>query len=119
VSLIHNERIKLTASCLNTLGTTIVATGVIAPLVAIVLRFPVVGAISWGLYIFAAIAWLVLGTVPTFAGEAHSREIEGMTGFEIYALFGSPLLLLLWAVFIVWLTGLQDARDDRRRTPAE
>jgi len=42
-----------------------------------------------------------------------------MTGFEIYALFGSPLLLLLWAVFIVWLTGLQDARDDRRRTPAE
>jgi hypothetical protein len=42
-----------------------------------------------------------------------------MTAFEIYALFGSPLLLLLWAVFIVWLTGQQDRRDDRRRTPAE
>jgi hypothetical protein len=42
-----------------------------------------------------------------------------MTAFEFYALFGSPLLLLLWAIFIVWLTGLQDSRDDRRRTPAE
>jgi hypothetical protein len=63
VSLIHNERIKLTASCLNTLATTIVATGVIAPLVAIVLGFPAVGAISWGVYILAAVAWLVLGTV--------------------------------------------------------
>ena len=42
-----------------------------------------------------------------------------MTGFEFYALFGSPMLLLLVALAIVWLTGLQDNRDDRRRTPAE
>jgi hypothetical protein len=42
-----------------------------------------------------------------------------MSAFELYALFGSPLLLLLWALVIVWITGLQDKRDDERRTPAE
>jgi hypothetical protein len=42
-----------------------------------------------------------------------------MTWFELYALFGSPLLLLLVALGVVWLTGLQDKRDERRRTPAE
>ncbi len=42
-----------------------------------------------------------------------------MTAFELYALFGSPLLLLLWALVIVWLTGLQDKQEDQRRTPAE
>ena len=42
-----------------------------------------------------------------------------MTAFELYALFGSPLLLLLWALFIFWLTGLQDKREERRPTPAE
>jgi hypothetical protein len=41
-----------------------------------------------------------------------------MSAFEIYALFGSPLLLLLVVLLIVWLTGLQDKRD-RRRSPAE
>jgi len=42
-----------------------------------------------------------------------------MSAFEIYALFGSPLLLLLVVLGIVWLTGLQDRKDERRRTPAE
>jgi len=42
-----------------------------------------------------------------------------MTAFEVYALFGSPLLLLIWALLIYWLTGLQDNRDDRPRNPAE
>jgi hypothetical protein len=42
-----------------------------------------------------------------------------MSGLELYAFFGSPLLLLIWAVFIVWLTGLQDNADEHRRKPAE
>jgi hypothetical protein len=41
-----------------------------------------------------------------------------MTWFELCALFGSPLLLLLWALLIVWLTALQDKREPER-TPAE
>jgi hypothetical protein len=42
-----------------------------------------------------------------------------MTWFEVYALFGAPLLLLLVVLAVMWLTGLQDKRDERRRTPAE
>jgi len=41
-----------------------------------------------------------------------------MSWFELYALFGSPLLLLFLVLAVVWLTGLQDKRD-RGRTPAE
>jgi hypothetical protein len=42
-----------------------------------------------------------------------------MSAFEVYALFGSPLLLLLVVLLIVWLTGLQDNKKEPRRTPAE
>jgi hypothetical protein len=42
-----------------------------------------------------------------------------MTAFEIYALFGAPLVLLLVALTVFWLTGLQDRRETRRHTPAE
>jgi hypothetical protein len=42
-----------------------------------------------------------------------------MTAFEIYALFGSPLLLLLVALAIVWLTGLQDNAEGRRDIPGK
>jgi hypothetical protein len=118
VSLIHNERIKLTATCLNTLAATTVATGVIAPLVAFVLGFPAVGTISGELYTCCT-GLDCTRDRPTFAGEANSRETAGMTAFELYALFGSPLLLLIWALLIVWLTGLQDKRDDRPLNPAE
>ena len=43
-----------------------------------------------------------------------------MTGFEIYALFGAPLVLLLVALLVFWLTGWMDKRyEARRRGPAE
>ena len=42
-----------------------------------------------------------------------------MSAFEIYALYGSPLLLLLLALGVVWLTGLQDRKDEKPRPPAE
>ena len=38
-----------------------------------------------------------------------------MTAFEIYALFGAPLLLLLFALVLYWLTGWLDKRDAARR----
>jgi hypothetical protein len=38
-----------------------------------------------------------------------------MTWFELYALFGSPLLLLLLVLAVVWLTGLQDNKCDPKR----
>lgn len=42
-----------------------------------------------------------------------------MTWFELYALFGSPLLLLLLVLAVVWLTVLQDNKKEPGRTPAE
>jgi hypothetical protein len=42
-----------------------------------------------------------------------------MTWFELYAFFGAPLLLFLVALAIVWLTGLEDRREERPRRPAE
>ena len=40
MSLIHNERTKLTANWLNTLATALVATGAIAPVAAWLYGFP-------------------------------------------------------------------------------
>ena len=42
-----------------------------------------------------------------------------MTAFEVYALFGAPLLLLLAALAVIWLTHLEDERDRRQSTAAE
>jgi hypothetical protein len=42
-----------------------------------------------------------------------------MTAFEIYALFGAPLVLLLVALAVVWLTRLEDEHDARRPGAAE
>ena len=43
-----------------------------------------------------------------------------MTAFEIYALFGSPLVLLLVVLFVLWLTGWMDKRYEARHLgPAE
>ena len=42
-----------------------------------------------------------------------------MTAFELYALFGAPLLLLLGALAVVWITGRQDERDESHPRAAE
>jgi hypothetical protein len=38
-----------------------------------------------------------------------------MSFFEFYAVFGAPLLLLLVALTVVWLTRLQDAPKSRHK----
>jgi hypothetical protein len=54
------------------------------------------------------------------AGRGDAPEIAamnlfaGMTWFEIYALFGSPVVLVLIALVVMWITGLQDKRDERK-----
>ena len=59
------------------------------------------------------------GIRPTLGGKIHSREAARMTWFEIYALFGSPLILLVLCLVMVWLTGLQDNRDTPHKGAAE
>jgi hypothetical protein len=38
----------------------------------------------------------------------------GMTWFESYGRFGSPVVLVLIALVVMWITGLQDKRDERK-----
>jgi len=40
MNLIHNERSKLSATCLNTVAAATIVTGVIAPLIAVLLGLP-------------------------------------------------------------------------------
>jgi len=58
MSLIHNERTKLAATCLNTLTVATAATGVIAPLVAVTLGMPASGTVSPVVF---TLAWLTIG----------------------------------------------------------
>jgi hypothetical protein len=61
MSLIHNERIKLTATWLNTLAAASVVTGAIAPLVAIILGVQASSGVSTRTLVFSAAAWLLIG----------------------------------------------------------
>lgn len=66
-SLIHNERIKLTAGWLNTIGAAAIAAGVIAPIVASV---GVPGyTVGWGLVTVSGI-WLLAGVGLHLAARA-------------------------------------------------
>jgi len=42
-----------------------------------------------------------------------------MTPLELYVAFGAPLLLLLAAAAVYWITAWQDKREQGHRTPAE
>ena len=63
MNLIHNERIKLSASWVNALAVTIVATGVIAPMAAVAFGLSTIGTVSTSVLVPLTIAWLVLGIV--------------------------------------------------------
>ena len=60
MSLIHNERVKLSATWLNTLAATTIAAGVVAPLVAVVFGLPTAGAVSFVGFAIACAGWLCL-----------------------------------------------------------
>jgi hypothetical protein len=61
--LIQNERVKLTATWLNTLAAATIVTGVLAPIAAFVFGLPASGALSVRTFLFAAVAWLLLGMI--------------------------------------------------------
>lgn len=69
-TIVHNERTKLTASWLNTLATAIVATGVFAPVVA--LLYGVSGSASSGLA-------LILPTFACFGAGALLHSLGWLT----------------------------------------
>jgi hypothetical protein len=65
VNLIHNERLKLSATWLNGLATAAVAVGSIAPSIA-----AVTGATSPIVAVGLAVFWLLVGTGLHFAARA-------------------------------------------------
>jgi hypothetical protein len=38
-----------------------------------------------------------------------------MTDLQLFAFFGAPLMLLAACLFVVWLTGVLDRREEKRR----
>jgi hypothetical protein len=63
MSVVHNERTKLTATWLNALAAATVVTGVIAPLVAVVFGVSTSGKVSPITFVLATLVWLLLGVI--------------------------------------------------------
>ena len=61
MNLVLNERIKLTATWINTLAAATVATGVIAPIAAVAFGLPTTGTVSVLSFVLATLLWLLLG----------------------------------------------------------
>ena len=76
MSLIHNESTKLTATWLNTLAAATVATGVIAPMVALVFGVPTSAAISAAAFVIATVIWLGLGMSLHLLARAVLRRLQ-------------------------------------------
>lgn len=95
MSLIHNERIKLTANWLNTLATALVATGAIAPVAAWLYGFPTATADPLTPGFLSAACSLSGATLHYLARTV----IEGMTSLELLALAMPVLTAVFAAVF--------------------
>jgi hypothetical protein len=76
VSLIANERIKLTAGWLNTLSATTIATGVVAPLVALVFGFPTSATVSIAGFALVCGTWLFLGVALHFLARRVLQRLQ-------------------------------------------
>src|SRR5688572_23860705 len=86
---------------MNGLAITTMATGFVAPLVAV--NYGVSSA-SGTLLLAGNQGSLVFGRdQPTYGGAGRSRRTEGVTFLEAYVLFGIPLMLLALAgIAVVW-----------------
>ena len=116
MSLIHNERWKLTASWLNTIAAGSVIAGCVTPLVALAygLRTGPEAAPTW-IIVMLTLVWISVG-VALHDGQSHSREIAGMTTLEVFAVFGVPALLLAIGAAALYLSR---QNDDRHPRPGE
>ena len=66
MSLVHNERLKLTAAYLNTVAAAMMVTGVLAPMVALTydLRAPKAG---WPVAVVSLVWFFASGVIPFLA----------------------------------------------------
>jgi Na+/melibiose symporter-like transporter len=69
MSLIHNERVKLTAIWFNTVAAATIVTGVIAPLAALVFGVPRSAGLTLPSFVGTTLAWLLFGTILHFVAR--------------------------------------------------
>ena len=104
MSLIDNERAKLTANWLNTLSAGTIIAGCVTPLVAIAYGLRPGAEPLDRAFIFAVLLldfdWCCL----TSSREDDPRKAHGMTLLEAYALFGIPAILLVIGFGSLFLT---------------
>ena len=75
MSLIHNERIKLTANWLNTLSGGCVITGFVAPTIALLLQLQTVASLSPWILGASSLVWLSLGVALHLLGRRMLRRL--------------------------------------------
>ena len=66
MSLIDNERTKLTANWLNALAAGVVVTGVVAPAVGVIYGVPGPSGAGYLILAISSVVWLAMGTAPHF-----------------------------------------------------
>jgi multisubunit Na+/H+ antiporter MnhG subunit len=118
MSLVHNERTKLTANWLDRASTTSVTLGVIAPLAAVIFGYPS-SPVSAGNLLIGIVFWFLTAMGLHFLARL-AEKASTMTQIEFLAFVGSPLLLLGIGVAVYLVTGWLDGRDGQNRgAPAE
>jgi hypothetical protein len=76
VSASDNERIKLSANALNTLATSMITIGVIAPAIALAYGLSDVHRPVW-LFALSAVVWVLIGGALHYAARTLLKGIEG------------------------------------------
>lgn len=76
MSLIHNERTKLTANWLNTLAAGIIVTGAVAPVVAAIYGIPGPSQASYIVLALLTVVWIATGTVLHIAARKLLTRLQ-------------------------------------------
>jgi hypothetical protein len=103
----RNERVKLTATWLNTVGSASVTTGVIAPIVAYVLD---VAAVPASRVVLLSLFWLLAGGGLHWVARQHLKGASEMNLLEVYV-FALPFIVLAGGAALAYYA----SRADRER----
>jgi hypothetical protein len=115
MSLVDNERVKLTATWLNTLASATATVGVLAPLASFVYGLGQ-SPLSVSASLVAMAIWFS-AALALHLGAAGSRRACTMTTELFFALYVAPLLLAAFG----WAVALWAVRQAKKesRPPAE
>lgn len=112
MSLVHNERTKLTANAVSNLGLAFIVAGVIAPTVSFSLG-STMAANADIITTLTSFAWLLTGAVIHWLTSWLERS-PAVTLLQAYLLFGVPAIGLLLALGAVWLVRREGGRERPR-----